>query len=110
MTKTALRRGVMSAESLRRRLASAEVLPSSLPDGYLFDSSRPGLVPLYAGYHPVTGDQLLVRSAGDVAQLGYEGPYLVGFIRAAAPLTGDLDQRFPHIPWSRRFGRVPRAG
>lgn len=110
MAKTALRRGVMSAESLRRRTAPAPGLPSTPPDGFMFPSQRPGLAALYAGYHPVTGDQLLVRSPGDVAQLGYDGPHLVGFLKAVAPQTGEFDQRFPYIPWSRRFGLVARSG
>jgi glycosyltransferase involved in cell wall biosynthesis len=110
MTKTALRRSLISASSLRRRSASPAGLPAGPPEGFMFPSQRPGLVPLYAGYHPVTGDQLLVRSFGDVPQLGYEGPYLLGFVKAIAPQTHDFDQRFPHIPWSRRFGSVPRSG
>ena len=56
-------------------------MPSGPAEGFLYPSQRPGLVGLYAGYHPVTGDQLLVRTPGDITQLGYEGPHLVGFIK-----------------------------
>lgn len=110
MAKSALRRSLMTAENLRRRPTPPAKLPSGPPEAFLYPAQRPGLVGLYAGYHPVTGDQLLVRTPNDVAQLGYQGPHLVGFMKPFAPLTGEFEQRFPYIPWSRRFGLVPRSG
>jgi len=110
MVKTALRRSLMTAESMRRRPAAPAELPSKPPEGFLYPSPRPGLVGLYAGYHPVTGEQLLVRTPNDIPHLGYDGPYLIGYMKPFAPLTGEFDQRFPYIPWSRRFGLVQRFG
>ena len=84
--------------------------PDGEPDGWLFDSERPGRLPLFAAYHPVTGDQLLSRSREDAAQLGYGPAQLLGYVRRAAPVTGELTPRPLAIPWARRFGAVPLAG
>jgi glycosyltransferase involved in cell wall biosynthesis len=84
--------------------------PEGRPVAWLFDLERPGRRPLFAAYHPVTGDQLLARSTEDVAQLGYGPPELLGYIRDVAPLTGDLQPRPLPIPWARRFGAVPLSG
>ena len=84
--------------------------PEGQPAAWLFDLERPGRRPLFAAYHPVTGDQLLARSTEDVAQLGYGPPELLGYIRDVAPLTGDLRPRPLPIPWARRFGAVPLSG
>jgi glycosyltransferase involved in cell wall biosynthesis len=81
--------------------------PAGEPDGWLFDSFRPGRVPLYAGYHPVTGDQLLTRSDIEVLKMGYAQPELIGFLRPTAPVTGSGDQLRRQIPWARRFGLHP---
>lgn len=80
------------------------------PEGWLFDSERVGRTPLFAAYHPVTGDQLLVRSPQDAAQLGYGAPELLGYMRNAAPVTGQVALRPVAIPWATRFGNVPLAG
>ncbi|MGC1852048.1 MAG: hypothetical protein WA687_06375, partial [Solirubrobacterales bacterium] len=84
--------------------------PSGEPQGWLFGTDRPGRAPLFAAYHPVTGDQLLTRSAQDAAQLGYGPVHLLGYIRRVAPITGDLAPHPLPIPWARRFGAVPLAG
>ena len=103
----------------RRMLTSAgraarptrfELEPSGEPEAWLFESGRPGLAPLHASHHPVTGDQLLTRSAEDAAQMGYSEPQLLGFVRSLAPLTGDLAHRPLPVPWARRFGAVPQTG
>ncbi len=104
-----VRRSAVSATRLakpRRPVAQ----PGGKPVGWLYDTARPGHTPLYASYHPVNGDQLLTRSPEDAAQMGYGPPELVGFLRLAAPVTGDLDQRPLAVPWARRFGAVPRSG
>jgi glycosyltransferase involved in cell wall biosynthesis len=106
--KVALRRAAMAARRLARPAHKASE-PEGSPAGWLFETERPGLVPLFAAYHPVTDDQLLARSLEEVAQLGYLAPALLGFLREAAPLTGELKQQPHAVPWARRFGAVPRA-
>jgi hypothetical protein len=89
--------------------ARAGARPEGDPLGWLFADDRTGRAPLFAAYHPVTGDQLLSRSSEDAAHMGYGLPQLLGFVRLAAPLTGDLRQSPLPVPWARRFGAVPRA-
>jgi glycosyltransferase involved in cell wall biosynthesis len=95
-----------------KRLGGVErpVKPTGPPAGWMFELSRPGLEPVFAAYHPVTGDQLLTRTAISAAHLGYGEPELLGFVCPQAPLTGELDERPHPIPWARRFGAVPRSG
>ena len=81
--------------------------PASEPDGWLFGSFRAGRVPLYASYHPVTGDQLLTQSDAEALIMGYAQPELIGFLRPTAPVTGNRDWPRPRIPWARRFGLHP---
>ncbi len=107
--KTVLRRSTASLVNLAGPLPRP-VAPRGTPDGWLYDSYRPGLTTLYAAYHPVTRDQLLIRSHGDAAQLGYDDQELLGFVRVAAPVTGNLAQQSLPLPWARRFGAVPRFG
>ena len=106
--KAILRRGATAARRAFRPTETA-VTPQGDPAGWLFDVDRPGLTPLFAAYHPVTGDQLLCRSPEEAAQLGYLAPALLGFLRLVAPQTGKLDQQPLAIPWARRFGAVPRS-
>lgn len=107
-TKAILRRSVTAAQRLaRREHRLAE--PEGPPVGWLFETGRPGLTPLFAAYHPVSDDQLLCRSAEEAARLGYLAPALLGFLRLVAPQTGELDQKPIAIPWARRFGAVPRS-
>lgn len=91
------------------RAPSEELAPSGEPEAWLFDSGRPGLSPLFAAHHPVTGDQLLVRSREDAAHMGYSDPQLLGYVRLIAPVTGDLEHRNLVVPWARRFGAVPQS-
>jgi len=107
--KTALRRSTVSLANLVGPLPRP-ASPRGAPDGWLYDSYRPGLSALYTAYHPVSRDQLLTRSHEDAAHLGYGDQELIGFVRLAAPLTGSLAQQLRPIPWARRFGAVPRSG
>jgi glycosyltransferase involved in cell wall biosynthesis len=107
--KTALRRSTIAAGSLATA-ASPQPQPDGAPAGWLFAELRPGLRPLYASYHPVTGDQLITRSPADAAQMGYEGTALLGFVREVGPITGSTRQAVFPVPWARRFGAVPREG
>jgi glycosyltransferase involved in cell wall biosynthesis len=109
IVKTALRRSTVSLAHLAGPLPSPAA-PRGAPDGWLYESDRPGLAALYAAYHPLTRDQLLIRSPGDAAQLGYGDPELLGFVQLAAPITGSLGQQPLPVPWARRFGAVPRSG
>ncbi len=110
LAKLGLRRAVMAAQS---RFPSATRGPRAAvatgPEGWLYEANRPGLTPLYAAYHPTTGDQLLARSPVDAIHLGYGPPALLGFIRMAAPLTRETRLRPLPVPWARRFGEVPRT-
>ena len=110
LVKLGLRRGVMAAQS---RLSSASRQPRPAapadPEGWLYESDRPGLAPLFAAYHPVTGDQLLARSPADASHLGYGHPALLGFMRLTASPVAATERRPPPVPWARRFGEVPRA-
>ena len=103
------RRSVTALSRFRGRPRPADQ-PDAKPDAWLFDSYRPGRAPLYAAYHPVTGDQLLVRSGEDAAALGYGEGELLGYVRRVAPVTGELEPRQLAIPWARRFGAVPLSG
>jgi glycosyltransferase involved in cell wall biosynthesis len=102
-------RSLQSARS-RRNLDGTLPGPGGDPDGWLFESARIGLLPLYASHHPINGDQLLSRNPGDAVQLGYEDTQLLGFMAPAAPLTDTLDRRATSIPWARRSGHVPVSG
>ena len=68
------------------------------------------MVPLFAAKHPVTGDQLLARDPGLATALGYGPPRHLGFLRALAPVTGDLAEHPVPIAWAYRLGHVPRSG
>lgn len=107
--KVSARRAAIAAARVARPAAPVTDAAGE-PEGWLFDSGRPGRAPLFAAYHPVTGDQLLVRSPQDAAQLGYGPPELLGYMRSIAPITGDLHLRLLPIPWARRFGAVPLTG
>ena len=106
--KVAARRAGIAVTRLRGARPGAK--PAGQPSGWLFDRPRPGLVTLFAAYHPVTGDQLLVRHAESAAQLGYREPELLGYLHPEAPLSGQLEELPLPIPWARRFGHVPRPG
>jgi glycosyltransferase involved in cell wall biosynthesis len=106
--KVMARRGVQSVES-RRSLDGNPPDPEGEPLGWLFDSARSNLVPLFASHHPVTGDQLLTRSVEDAVQMGYEDTQLLGFMAPSAPLTGDIDHHPTAVPWARRSGHVPQV-
>jgi glycosyltransferase involved in cell wall biosynthesis len=106
--KVAIRRLAVTT-TRRSRPAAPPPEPDEEPAGWLFETERPGMAPLFAAYHPVTGDQLLSRAPDEAAHMGYVGPTLLGYLRLLAPLTGQLEQRHLPIPWARRFGAVPRS-
>ncbi len=75
------------------------------PAGYLSSAGGDGRLPLYAAVHPVNGDQLLSTDERESADLGYNAPALLGFLKAAAPASGTLAISRPVIPWASRFGQ-----
>jgi glycosyltransferase involved in cell wall biosynthesis len=106
--RSMLRRSAIAARRARARV-DPELQPEGAPQAWLFAKARPGLKPLFAAYHPVTGDQLLTPDGEEAAQLGYLQPTLLGFMRDLGPVTGQIEQRAQPIPWARRFGAVPRS-
>jgi glycosyltransferase involved in cell wall biosynthesis len=74
------------------------------PAGWLLDQPARRTVPLYAAYHPVTGDQLLSRTAWEGPHMGYETPELLGWLRDRAPVTGTRELRAVALPWASRYG------
>lgn len=107
--KVVARRSRIAAGRLRRTDRRSTDPPGE-PAGWLFERARPGLVTLFAAYHPITGDQLLSRDESSATHLGYRPPELLGYVSDVATLTGDLNERPLSIPWARRFGHVPRPG
>lgn len=107
--KVAARRATIAGRRALRPGAGPD-WPLGTPAGWLSPDPRPGLVPLHAAYHPVTGDQLLTREEESAAALGYGEPTLLGYLHPQAPLTGERTERAQPIPWARRFGHVPRPG
>jgi glycosyltransferase involved in cell wall biosynthesis len=104
--KVAARRGIVATR--RRRRPEAGPAPQGEPHAWLFDRPRPGMVPLFAADHPVNGDQLLSRDPELSTRLGYGPARHLGYLRALAPVTGDLTEHPVPIPWAYRFGHVPR--
>jgi hypothetical protein len=83
--------------------------PDRPPDGWLVSEGVPGTWPLYAAYHPVTGDQLLSTNRFEPIAMSFGEPHLLGHLWPAAPVTGTLDQQPVAVPWASRFGmEAPR--
>ncbi len=104
--KVAARRGTTAARRLRRPTPGPS--PQGEPHAWLFDRSGPGMLPLFAAEHPVNGDQLLARDPELATRLGYGPARHLGFLRALAPVTGDLAEHPVPISWAYRLGHVPR--
>ena len=92
---------------LRPRRAHASAGEREL--GFLLPGGGEGRVPLYSSMHPVNGDQLLTRSPQAAASMGYSEITLLGYMRAVAPVTGELALRRVAVSWASRFGEH-RAG
>jgi mycothiol synthase len=108
------RTGPKLRATARRAFDSARVLasppatpsPPARPAGYLLRSATSQTIPLHAGVHPVTGDQLLSTDPAEGERLGYEAVALLGHLIARAPVTGTLGPIRPTAPWTTRFGLV----
>jgi hypothetical protein len=92
--------------SLLRRVAATpqpRFAGEPVASGYLHPDEGPGRHPLYAAYHPVTGDQLLTNSPLEAADMGYGPAQLIGYV------TGDpaVAER-PELPWASRLGQRVR--
>ncbi len=82
-------------------LCPAAPAPGTAPDAFLHEQPGPDRIELWAGEHPVTGDQYTASSAGAVTAGGYAEPRLLGHLEAEAPVTGRLGtHRTPIIPWA----------
>ena len=94
------------------RLRNAAAAPRSdlpaEPDGYL--DQRPGdnTIPLHAGTHAITGDQLLAFDHWAIVDAGYRDVALIGYLAAVAPVTGELGVQPCRLPWASRFGQRVR--
>ena len=103
------RRGLASPRALGRHRPSPVTEPDGPPQGWLLADGVAGTWPLYAAYHPVTGDQLLSTNRFEPIAMSYGEPELLGHIWPAAPVTGSLEQRPVPVPWASRFGlQAPR--
>jgi hypothetical protein len=77
---------------------------------YLHRHPAPVRLPLHSAIHPFTGDQLLTTNPAEPGDLGYGAPVLLGYLDAAAPLTGRPELALPRLVWAARFGQKVRAG
>jgi D-inositol-3-phosphate glycosyltransferase len=102
-------RRVLELPSARHR---ARPIAEGPPSGYLFRDAEPGTRPLTSALHPLNGDQLLTTAADEPDALGYVEPFVLGHLRAAAPVTGILGPKPGDVPWAREFGRgyQPKGG
>jgi hypothetical protein len=104
-----VRRGFGSLPALGRTRPRPVPEPEGPPLAWLLAEGGPGTWPLYAAYHPVTGDQLLSTNRFEPIAMSYGEPQLLGHIWPAAPVTGTLEQRPVAVPWASRFGmEAPR--
>jgi hypothetical protein len=78
--------------------------PDEEPAGWLHNRPRRATVPLFAAYHPVTGDQLLSRRSDEAKDMGYGPPELLGHLHVRTPVTGTRELRSVPVPWASRFG------
>ena len=79
------RRGLASPRALGRHRPSPVTEPDGPPQGWLLADGVAGTWPLYAAYHPVTGDQLLSTNRFEPIAMGYGEPELLGHIWPAGP-------------------------
>jgi glycosyltransferase involved in cell wall biosynthesis len=108
-TRAMVRRGFGSLKTLGRPRPRRVARPDGPPEGWLLSEGVPGTWPLYAAYHPVTGDQLLSTNRFEPIAMSFGEPHLLGYIWPAAPVTGTLDQQPVAVPWAARFGmEAPR--
>ena len=103
--RAAVRRGLETVRGfLGPRRASAGPAEEGAELGFLLPAGGDGRIPLYSSFHPVNGDQLLTRNPHTAAAMGYGQPVLLGYLRAVAPVTGELGMRGVAVPWASRFG------
>jgi hypothetical protein len=76
--------------------------------GYLSAEPQMGLIELFAAIHPVLPDQFLTHDPLEASDMGYVDLCSLGYIEAAAPLTGTLGSRSVAVPWASRFGLAAR--
>ena len=94
-----------------RRLLRRREVPGGEPVARvasIHTQTAPGRVPIFAAWHPVTGDQLLSTSEWEASDLGYGEAELLGYADGVAPVTGRLGLERREVPWASRFGRRVR--
>ncbi len=110
--RAARARSVARRAGEARRLMGEAVRQASVaegaPAGYGHAEPGEGRVPLYAGWHPVTGDQLLTRYPLEAQDMGYEDIALLAWINGRTPVTGVPELRRLGIPWASRYGLEAR--
>jgi hypothetical protein len=108
--RSAARRTASSARiAVRRRRRPARLQSEGHHLGFVYVASGPRRVELYSALHPVTGDQYLTHFPLEATDLGYGQVELLGYLAAAAPITGTLGGRQSGIAWASRFGLTARV-
>jgi glycosyltransferase involved in cell wall biosynthesis len=106
-------RSVLARAAEARRRINGQPLPVlgpvGAPVGYLDPVGAEGSPPLYAGLHPIVGDQLLTTDQWELVHLGYVDIALLGFLIPVAPLTGRLWSKRPPLPWASRYGSTGQS-
>jgi D-inositol-3-phosphate glycosyltransferase len=107
-------RSVLARAGEARRRVGRQPLPVlgpvGRPAGFLDPVADGDSVPLYAGLHPIVGDQLLTADQWELVHLGYVDIALLGFLIPVAPVTGRVSSRRPLLPWASRYGSTNRPG
>lgn len=107
-------RSVVARAAEARRRISGQTLPVlgpvGGPVGFLDPVGAEDSVPLYAGLHPIVGDQFLTTDQWELVRLGYVDIALLGFLIPVAPLTGRLWSKRPLLPWASRYGSTGQSG
>ena len=104
---------VARAAEARRRISGAPLPvlgPVGGPVGFLDPVGAEDSVPLYAGLHPIVGDQFLTTNQWELVHLGYVDIALLGFLIPVAPVTGRLWSKLPQLPWASRYGSTVQSG
>jgi len=107
-------RSVVARAAEARRRISGQPLPAlgpvGAPVGFLDPVGAEDSVPLYAGLHPIVGDQLLTVDRSELVHLGYVDIALLGFLIPVGPVTGRVWSKRPLLPWASRYGSTVQSG
>jgi hypothetical protein len=73
--------------------------------GWLRRKDAPGCTALFSATHPVTGDQLVTRSAKEATDLGYLPDGVLGYILDTG--ADRFDAQPYSVPWARAAAQRP---